>query len=560
MTTTRPAAPVAAVRLEGIAKRFGDVVASDGATFEAGPGEIHALLGENGAGKTSLMNVLAGVYRPDAGTIKLDGQVVTIPSPDAAKRLGVGMVHQEQRLVTRFTAPENIALGGRRPRWLTISSTFRALADELSTTFGMPIEAHVPVWAMALGRRQRVELVKLLHHGARVIILDEPTATLAPSEVETFFGALRALVDAGRTVIFITHKLDEVLRYTDRVTVMRSGKVFRTIPTAEATRDVLNRLMVGEDLPRAGIVRAEADPSAGAGDVVQTDETDGVAGAVSAPDLDASHTTSPPLVSARDVVLRLDRASVVDPAQAVSLTDASLEVRAGEVMGIAGVAGNGQAHLAEVIAGLTPLSNGSVHVGVRNLRGLSPRQVADLGVAYVPEDRREVGLVLGQSIAVNLALRRFDRRPLAKFGLIDRGQMLRDAVALIDRYGIRPPDPETPAGRLSGGNQQRVIVARELAGQPRLIVVDNFTRGLDPRSTRQFIDELWLHRNRGAAVVWISSDLSEALACDRVAVMNRGRIVAVLDRADATRERVGLLMSEGIASGLHAPRPDASDA
>ena len=543
VTSTRPAAPLAAVRLEAIAKRFGDVVASDGATFEAGPGEIHALLGENGAGKTSLMNVLAGVYRPDAGTIRLDGQIVTIPSPEAAKRLGVGMVHQEQRLVTRFTAPENVALGGGRPRWLLLPRAFRALADTLSTRFGMPIDADVPVWSMALGRRQRVELVKLLHHGAKVIILDEPTATLAPSEVETFFEALRALVADGRTVIFITHKLDEVLRYTDRVTVMRSGKVFRTIPTAQATRDLLNRLMVGEDGPTTPAPREPGSP-------LQSPHAPARLLQSSQPEWGASVLQGASTNrSAGDAVLRLERVSVVDPSQPVCLTDASLAVHGGEVMAIAGVAGNGQAHLAEVIAGLVSPASGSVHVGVRNLRGLSPRQVADLGVAYVPEDRREVGLVLGQSIATNLALRRFDRRPLARFGIVDRGRMRRDAVELIARYGIRPPDPDVPAGRLSGGNQQRVIIAREFAGQPRVIVVDNFTRGLDPRSTGQFTRELWAHRDRGAAVVWITSDLGEALECDRVAVMNRGRVVAVLDRAEATRERVGMLMSEGIAVG-----------
>lgn len=531
VTMPPPAAAIPAVRLDTIAKRFGDVVAIEGATFEAGPGEIHALLGENGAGKTSLMNVLAGVYRPDGGTIRLDGRPVTIPSPEAAKRLGIGMVHQEQRLVSRFTAPENVALGHAHPRWHLPLGAFRALATGLSARFGMPIDAQVPVWAMALGRRQRVELVKLLHHGARIIILDEPTATLAPSEVEAFFGALRGLVDEGRTVIFITHKLDEVLRYTDRVTVMRAGAVFRTMATAEATRPGLNRLMVGEDVP------APAATSASAGDACAEG---------AAPSVDAERAGGP----LGEVVLRLERVSVVDPAQPVQLTEASLEVRAGEVLAIAGIAGNGQAQLAEAITGLVGLSGGSVHVGARNLRGLSARQVADLGVAYVPEDRREVGLVLGQSVATNLALRRFDRRPLARFGIVDRARMRRDAVGLIARYGIRPPDPDVAVGRLSGGNQQRVIIARELAGTPRVIVVDNFTRGLDPRSTRQFIGELWAHRDRGAAVVWITSDLGEALECDRVAVMNRGRVVAVLGRAEASRERVGLLMVEDLGVGV----------
>ena len=523
---------VAAVSLAGIVKRFGDVVASDGADFEAGPGEIHALLGENGAGKTSLMNVLAGVYRPDSGAIRIDGRSVSVGSPQAAKRLGIGMVHQEQRLVTRFTAPENISLGHRFPVWFTLRRRFRDLAGRLSAEFRLPIDAETPVWAMPLGRRQRVEVVKLLHHGARIIILDEPTANLAPTEVETFFGALRGLVGEGRTVIFITHKLDEVLRFTDRVTVMRGGRVFRTLATRDASREVLNRLMVGESVsvsPREG-----SEPQS----PIETTH-----------DLYGGDVRTRAVAAPGDVVLKLDRVSVTDPSQPVNLTDATLSVRSGEVLAVAGVAGNGQTQLAEAITGLVKTSSGRIQIGVRDLRGLSVRQISDLGVAYVPENRREVGLVLSQTVATNLALRRYDRRPLNRFGFVDRGRIRRDAIELIDRYGIRPADPDVVVGRLSGGNQQRVIIAREFAGAPRLIIVDNFTRGLDPRSTRQFTDELFAHRDRGAAVIWITSDLSEALECDRIAVVNRGRIAAVLDRDDATRERVGLLMSEGISSG-----------
>lgn len=523
---------VAAVSLAGIVKRFGDVVASDGADFEAGPGEIHALLGENGAGKTSLMNVLAGVYRPDAGAIRIDGRSVSVGSPQAAKRLGIGMVHQEQRLVTRFTAPENISLGHRFPVWFTLRRRFRDLAGRLSDEFGLPIDAETPVWAMPLGRRQRVEVVKLLHHGARIIILDEPTANLAPTEVETFFGALRGLVGEGRTVIFITHKLDEVLRFTDRVTVMRGGRVFRTLSTRDASREVLNRLMVGESVsvsPREG-----SEPQS----PIETTH-----------DLYGGDVRTRAVAAPGDVVLKLDRVSVTDPSQSVNLTDATLSVRSGEVLAVAGVAGNGQTQLAEAVTGLVKTASGRIQIGVRDLRGLSVRQISDLGVAYVPEDRREVGLVLSQTVATNLALRRYDRRPLNRFGFVDRRRIRRDAIELIDRYGIRPADPDVVVGRLSGGNQQRVIIAREFAGAPRLIIVDNFTRGLDPRSTRQFTDELFAHRDRGAAVIWITSDLSEALECDRIAVVNRGRIAAVLDRDDATRERVGLLMSEGISSG-----------
>lgn len=523
---------VAAVSLAGIVKRFGDVVASDGADFEAGPGEIHALLGENGAGKTSLMNVLAGVYRPDAGAIRIDGRSVSVGSPQAAKRLGIGMVHQEQRLVTRFTAPENISLGHRFPVWFTLRRRFRDLAGRLSAEFGLPIDAETPVWAMPLGRRQRVEVVKLLHHGARIIILDEPTANLAPTEVETFFGALRGLVGEGRTVIFITHKLDEVLRFTDRVTVMRGGRVFRTLSTRDASREVLNRLMVGESVSVSP--REASEPQS----PIETTH-----------DLYGGDVRTRAVAAPGDVVLKLDRVSVTDPSQSVNLTDATLSVRSGEVLAVAGVAGNGQTQLAEAVTGLVKTASGRIQIGVRDLRGLSVRQISDLGVAYVPEDRREVGLVLSQTVATNLALRRYDRRPLNRFGFVDRRRIRRDAIELIDRYGIRPADPDVVVGRLSGGNQQRVIIAREFAGAPRLIIVDNFTRGLDPRSTRQFTDELFAHRDRGAAVIWITSDLSEALECDRIAVLNRGRIAAVLDRDDATRERVGLLMSEGISSG-----------
>jgi ABC-type uncharacterized transport system ATPase subunit len=502
--------PAPAVQLHAISKRFGDVVAIDAATFEAARGEIHALLGENGAGKTSLMNVLAGVYRPDAGEIRIDGQPVAIRSPDDAKLHGVGMVHQELRLVGRFTAPENVAVGHHVPRWLTPAGYFRALAARLSERYRLPIDPHSPIWSLPIGRRQRVEIVKLLHHGARILILDEPTANLAPAEVEAFFAAVRELVAAGRTVVFITHKLDEVMRYTDRVTVMRGGRVVATIATAATSQRALNQLMVG--------------------------------------DLDGER-ERPTAGDRGEVVLSVRGLTVDDPAARVNLRDVDLDVHAGEVVAVAGVAGNGQTQLAEAITGHVAAHRGQVRVGGRDLRGLGARRVAELGVAYIPEDRREVGLIAGQSVAVNLALRRFDRPPYSRGGWVDRWQIRRDAVALIERYGIRPADPDVPAGRLSGGNQQRVIIARELSGRPRLIVADNLTRGLDPRSTAQFTDELFGHRDRGAAVVWITSDLGEALRCDRVAVLKGGHLVAVLDRDQATREQVGLLMSSDVEDG-----------
>ena len=501
----------AAVGLYGVSKRFGGVVAIDDATFEVARGHIHALLGENGAGKTSLMNVLAGLYRPDSGEIRLDGQSATIRSPEDAKRLGIGMVHQEQRLVGRFTAPENVVLGHREPAWLVLQRYFRALAQRLSTRYRLPIDAEHPVWSLPLGRRQRVELVKLLHHGAQIIILDEPTANLAPAEVETFFDAVRQLAERGRTVVFITHKLDEVIRYTDRVTIMRAGRVVAAFPTADATRERLNELMVG------------------AGDATS----------------DAAQVRKP-----GEVVLEVNNLTFRDPAQRVSPEAVSLQVRAGEVVAIAGVAGNGQTQLAEAITGQVPGYVGQIQIAGRDIHGLGPRAVADLGVGYVPENRQEVGLIPGQSVAVNLALRDYRRPPCSRHGWVDYAAMRQSAVELIEHYGIRPADPDVPAGRLSGGNQQRVILAREFSaiGSPRrLLVVDNFTRGLDPRSTHQFIQELFRHRDRGAAIVWITGDLGEAFLCDRVGVMNRGKLVAVLERSEATRERLGLLMSGDVA-------------
>jgi general nucleoside transport system ATP-binding protein len=498
-----------ALRLVGVQKRFGSLLAIDNAALEVLPGEIHAILGENGAGKTSLMNVVAGVYRADAGRVEIDGQQVSIHAPEDARRVGIGMVHQEQRLVARYTAPENIALGHREPRWLTLHGYFRRLAATLTERYRLPIDPEKPIWDLPIGRRQRVELVKVLHHGARLIILDEPTVNLAPAEVETFFSAVRRLTSEGRTVVFITHKLDEVMRYTDRVTIMRAGRVVDTFPTTSTTRERLNVLMVGAIDPTAR--EAPAQPVG-------------------------------------EPVLRVRGLSTRARDTRVNLEQVDLDVYGGEIVAVAGVAGNGQTELAEAIAGNRHDYEGDIVFVGNQIRGWGPGALSRLGLAYVPENRREVGLIGGQSVAVNLALRTYDRQPFSRRGWLDRRAMRRHALDLIERYGIRPADPDMPAGRLSGGNQQRVIIAREFAGQPRLILADNFTRGLDPRSTHQFTAELLAHRRRGAGVLWLTGDLAEALVCDRVAVMNRGRVVAVLPRAEATRENIGLLMSGDVLS------------
>src|SRR6266540_372478 len=501
-----PGITMPSVSLRHVSKRFGPVVAIDDASVAVAQGQVHALLGENGAGKTSLMNVLAGVYRADEGEVSLDGQVVQIRSPSDAKRLGIGMVHQEQRLVTRFTAPQNVALGHREPRFLTLQRYFRRLAAWLSERYRLAIDPDSPIWTLPIGRRQRVELVKLLHHGATIIILDEPTANLAPSEVDTFFHAIRRLAAEGRTVVLITHKLDEVMRYADCVTVMRAGRVVSTFGAAETSRQELVRLMMGE---LAG-------------------------GAVSA---------APGSGGAERAVLEVSGLTLGDLHVADCLAGVDLSVKGGEAVAIAGVSGNGQTHLAEAITGHLAGYSGRISVDGRDIAALSARRVARLGVAYVPENRREVGLVLSQSVALNLALRRYAQPPFSRRGWVDHGAIRASAERLIREYRIQTPSPDTPVGHLSGGSQQRVIVARELDGQPKLIVADNFTRGLDPPSTLQFQQALFAHRDRGAAVVWITGEVGDALLCDRIAVMRRGRIVTVLGRAEADPERIGLLMS-----------------
>ena len=512
-----------AVSLHHVSKCFGDVVAVDDASLDVAVGEIHAVLGENGAGKTSLMNILAGLYRPDRGEILLRGERAEIHSPQDAKRYRIGMVHQEQRLVTRFTAPENVSLGHREPRFLTLRRYFRRLARYLSERYYLPIDDRTLVMDLPLGRRQRVELVKLLHHGAEIIILDEPTGNLAPAEVETFFRSIRQLVDGGRTVILITHKLDEVLRYADCVTVMRAGRVVATFPADEAGRAEVNRLMVGRDEFRVP------------GLTFQDEE-------LPAPRPHETWNLKPGTQFSAPV-LEIEHLTAGDPSERHSLKDVSLRVRGGEVVAVAGVAGNGQTLLAEAVSGLLTDYDGCIRIGGRDIRGLSSRGVASLGLAYVPENRKEVGLILSQSVALNLALRSFDRPPFSHSGWIDERALRAEAERLIERYRIQAASPDTPVGRLSGGNQQRVVVARELSGQPRLILVDNFLRGLDARSTQQFKGELFAHRDRGAAAVWITGDLSEAMECDRIAVIQQGRIVGLLAQAEASREALGLLMS-----------------
>ncbi len=492
------------VSLEKIRKAFPETVALQEASFAARTGEVHALLGENGAGKTTLMNVLAGLYRPDAGTIWVGGRRREWRSPADAIAAGIGMVHQHFKLVPSLRVSENLLLG-TRGAWAGRREVarLRALAREA----GLRVDLDAPVWQLSMGERQKVELLRLLWRDARVLILDEPTSVLTPQEGEALLGTLRALARAGRTVIVISHKLDEVLRYADRVTVMRSGRAVATLAAGEATARDLASLMVGHVPPPA--VRPGAAPG--------------------------------------PEVLVVDRLSVPGDRRALAVRDVSLTVRAGEIVGLAGVAGNGQRELAEAVAGLRPIVAGRLRIGGRSLEGASVRDRLASGLAFIPEDRQRVGLVGDLTAAENLILKRYHRPPICRRGLLDPRAIRAHAEEALRRFGVTVP-PRAPVRTLSGGTLQRLLVARELGENPRVIVALSPTRGLDVRATALVHHALQEAARSGVAVLVISEDLDELLTlADRLAVIHEGRISAVLARSQFDRSRIGYLMAGGAA-------------
>ncbi len=454
--TSEPAAGAAAtatptgvaVAMHGISKRFPGVVANDAVDFEVAAGEVHALLGENGAGKSTLSNILTGLYRPDEGEILLYGERVEFETPRDALDAGIGMVHQHFRLVPPFTVAENIALGDHRPG---ARSSFRidprrieAGVRELSDRYGIAVDPRARIWQLSLGEQQRVEILKALYRDARVLILDEPTAVLTPQEADVLFRTLRQMADDGRTVIFISHKLNEVKAVSDRVTVLRGGRSVATASTAESTPRSLAALMVGREL---GESAREARPAP----------------------------TGP--------MLEVEQVWAVGNRGGDAVRGVSLSVRAGEVVGVAGVAGNGQRELAETIAGLRGASSGTVTVGGNRVRGGDPRASMNAGIAFVPEDRLATGAAPGLSIASNLVLRSYRKPPISRGPLLMLGQIRRRAVELIERYRISAPGPSAPARVLSGGNLQKVVIAREFSGEPRVVIASSPTQGLDVGAT-----------------------------------------------------------------------------
>lgn len=492
------------VALHNVWKAFPEAVALRGASFAAHCGEVHALLGENGAGKTTLMNILAGLYQPDEGVLWVGGRRRQWRSPADAIHAGIGMVHQHFKLVPSLTVYENLLVGSAGPVWVRRRDGITRI-EVLAREMGLAVDFRAPVWQLSVGERQRVELLRLLWRDARVLVLDEPTSVLTPQEAETLFEILRALARSGRTVIVISHKLEEVLRHADRVTVMRAGRTVATLSAAEASPRELAALMVGHAPP--SVVRSPSSPG--------------------------------------DEVLVLDRVSVPGDRRPLAVRDATLLLRAGEILGVAGVAGNGQRELAEAIAGLRPVVAGTMRFLGRPLERLSVRDRIDAGVAFIPEDRLRVGLVGEMTALENLIVKRYRRPPLCRRGLLDLRAVRQHAQEAFCRMGLAIP-PQVPVRTLSGGTLQRLLLARELAGFPRLIVALSPTRGLDVGAARAVHRALVDAARGGAAVLVISEDLDELLAlADRLAVMHEGRIVDTLDRVLVDRTRIGLLMAGG---------------
>ncbi len=505
------AAPSLAVEMRGIVKRFPGVVANDGVDFDLRVGEVHALLGENGAGKSTLMNILDGLYAPDDGEIRVSGERREFRSPRDAIAVGLGMVHQHFALVPTMTVTENVLLGLPTPRFRIDLRRHDEEIASLAERQGLTLDPRARIWQLSVGEQQRVEILKLLYRGARILILDEPTAVLAPQEAVDLFRTLRAMVDGGSSVIFISHKLGEVARIADRVTVMRRGKVTAAgLPAAGATATQLARLMVGREVLEV-LERGPFNPG-------------------------------PVVLSVHEVEADGDRGL---PA----LRGLSLDVRAGEILGIAGVAGNGQTELAQVLTGLRRSRAGLIGVNGVEMANRSPRESIRQGVGHVPEDRTGVGSAPNLSLADNLIMKSYRDAPVSRGWVIDNGTARRLAEEMRTGYSIAAPSVDTQARLLSGGNLQRLILAREIESKPLLLVAVQPTRGLDVGAIEAVHRLLLAQRDAGAATLLISEDIDEILAlADRVAVIYEGRIVGLLEATDADIEEIGMLMTGGAAT------------
>jgi simple sugar transport system ATP-binding protein len=502
----RPEAPV--LELRGMTKRFPGVLANDHIDFDLRRGEVHALLGENGAGKSTLMNVLYGLYHPDEGEIRINGEPVRIHSPREAIDRGIGMVHQHFMLIPVMTVAENIVLASEPTQGGVFLDYDEAVkkVEALSSSFNFAINPHARVQGITVGQQQRVEILKALYRGADILILDEPTAVLTPQEADELFGILKTLQREGMSIIFISHKLREVLDIADRITVLRRGKKIDTVPREGATEEALARLMVGREV----LLRVEKAPP-----------------------------------SPTDVLLDVEGLSVFDERGLEAVRDVSFEVKAGEIVGIAGVDGNGQTELIDALTGLRHPEGGRVTVGGKDVTGDSARSHLDEGVGHIPEDRHRRGLVLDFSLAENLALHDFRKPPNSRWGWLRPGRIIAWARGLLKEFDVRGGGPQTRASALSGGNQQKVVVAREVARDPRVLIAAQPTRGLDVGAIEFVHRRLVEERDEGRAVLLISLEIDEILSLsDRILVIYEGEIVAVFG-PDVSEAELGIAMTGG---------------
>jgi len=492
-----------------IRKEFGTFVANDNITLQLRKGEIHALLGENGAGKSTLMNVLFGLYQPEGGEIRVHGKKVNIENPNIANELGIGMVHQHFMLVEKFTVTENIILGLEPKSGITIDrATARKKVMEISEQYGLRIDPDAKIEDISVGMQQRVEILKTLYRGADILIFDEPTAVLTPQEIQELIQIMKRLIAEGKSIILITHKLKEIMQVADRCTVIRRGRYIGTVEVDETVNeDSLAEMMVGREV-----------------------------------NFDAEYSKADP----QQVVLDVQNLVVKDGRGLKVVEGLDLQIRAGEVLGIAGIDGNGQTELIEAISGLKKPESGKVLLNGKDVTGHTPRKMTEAGIGHIPQDRHKHGLVLDYSIRDNMVLQTYYKEPFSKRGLMNYKAVAEKAKALIEKFDVRTPSIDVPARALSGGNQQKAIIAREVDRSPDLLIAAQPTRGLDVGAIEFIHEQLIKEREKGRAVLLISFELDEILhVSDRIAVLYEGKIVGIRDPKETTEQELGFLMAGG---------------
>ncbi|KOP29603.1 ABC transporter ATP-binding protein [Exiguobacterium acetylicum] len=497
------------IEMLNIRKEFGSFVANDNITLQLRKGEIHALLGENGAGKSTLMNVLFGLYQPEAGEIRVRGEKVNITSPNVANDLGIGMVHQHFMLVQNFTVTENIILGAEPRAGIKIDrASAREKVRQISEQYGLAVDPDAKIEDISVGMQQRVEILKTLYRGADILIFDEPSAVLTPQEIKELIQIMNRLIAEGKSIILITHKLKEIMEVADRCTTIRRGKYIGTVDIDETmTQSRLAEMMVGREV-----------------------------------NFNAEYSKANP----QELVLDIKDLVVKDSRGIKAVDGLNLDIRAGEIVGIAGIDGNGQTELIEAITGLRKADSGEIFLNNKSIKNLKPRKVTESGVGHIPQDRHKHGLVLDYSIGHNMVLQTYYQQPYSKAGIMNYKQVMEKAKTLIEKFDVRTPSPETFARALSGGNQQKAIIAREVDRSPDLLIAAQPTRGLDVGAIEFIHEQLVLEREKGRAVLLISFELEEILqVSDRIAVLYEGKTVAFLDPKETNEIELGFLMAGG---------------